>query len=306
MSKQEYEFHPYASVFPMMTATEFRELVADMQGDDGQREPITLLDGQILDGRNRYKACVQLGVEPKFRDFNGDGDPVDFIISMNLRRRQLNESQKGLVAAKIAALPRGNPALKKSPQDEKAQQIPNPPRGGFSEAQAAKAVGVSERTVSRGKKVLRDAPKADVKAIEKGTKTLGQVEKQIKQSREQTEKHVDKTGYLIPESILADWQRAEAFGSVLREISKVKTILKKGLEDSDLIFAEVNNTTVSTLTNAYGDLKRVLPYAVCSTCQGRIPKKCTSCRGRGFLSEFFYTTCVPEETRKIREKAIKK
>jgi hypothetical protein len=130
--------------------------------------------------------------------------------------------------------------------------------------------------------------------------------KETGRDKETKTEHRDKTGYVIPDSILEDWQRAEQFGSVLREISKVKSILKKGLEDSDLIFAEVNNTTVSTLTNAYGDLKRVLPYAVCSTCQGRTPKKCTTCRGRGFVSEFYYSTCVPEETKKIREKAIKK
>src|ERR1051326_5347783 len=155
MSEKEYEFHPYAGIFPMMTATEFRELVADMQGDHGQREPITLFEDKILDGRNRYKACRQLGIEPKFREFNGDGDPVEFIVSMNLRRRQLSESQKGLVVAKITSLPRGNPKLQKPEKTEKAQQNPNPPRGGFSEAQAAKAVGVGERTVSRGKRVLR-------------------------------------------------------------------------------------------------------------------------------------------------------
>lgn len=143
-------------------------------------------------------------------------------------------------------------------------------------------------------------------------KAITEVAKQVappapaQKEKEAKTEHRDKTGYVIPDSILADWQRAEDFSSVLREISKVKSILKKGLEDSDLIFAEVNNTTVSTLTNAYGDLKRVLPYAVCPTCQGRTPKKCATCRSRGFVSEFYYTTCVPEETKRIREKAIRK
>lgn len=155
------------------------------------------------------------------------------------------------------------------------------------------------------------------KAAEKGPVTAKAITEAAKEvvppkpkpepkAKEEKTKHLDKTGYTIPDSILADWQRAEEFGSVLREISKIKSTVKKGLEDSDLIFAEITNTTVSTLTNAYGDLKRVLPYAVCPTCQGRTPKKCTTCRSRGFVSEFYYTTCVPEETKRIREKAIKK
>jgi hypothetical protein len=127
-----------------------------------------------------------------------------------------------------------------------------------------------------------------------------------KKAEEKKPQYLDKTGYQIPDAILSDWQRAEAFGSNLREISRIKSALKKGLDESDLIFGEVTNTTVSTLSNAYGDLKRILPYAVCPTCQGRTPKKCTTCRSRGFVSEFFYNTCIPEETKKIRERAIKK
>ena len=158
--------------------------------------------------------------------------------------------------------------------------------------------------------MLHEAPEETVAQVERGEKSVATAVKEIKATKAKEEaakeKHLDKTGYVIPDSILEDWQRAQEFASALREISKVKSILKKGLEDSDLIFAEVNNTTVSTLTNAYGDLKRVLPYAVCPTCQGRTPKKCTTCRGRGFVSEFYYSTCVPEETKKIRERAIKK
>jgi hypothetical protein len=288
----------------MMTAGEFRELMADLQGN-GLRIPITLFEGKILDGRNRYKACKQIGIVPEFRDFNGDGDPVEFIVSMNLRRRNLTESQKGLVGAKIASLERGRPKeTAKSPAKEAEK---NPPRGGFTEAEAAKAVDTSERTVSRAKKVLREAPKSEIKAIEQGKKTLGEVEKQVDKSKKETkETHLDKTGYPIPNAIIDEWKRAEAFSDVVGLITKVKSAVNSGLEDKDVVFAEINNTVIATLTNAYNDLKRVIPFAVCTTCQGRTPKKCTTCKGRGFLSKFYYQTCVPQETKSIREKAIRK
>ena len=113
MSKQEYEFHPIASVLPMLGTAELNALAADIQGN-GLRHSIILLDGKILDGRNRYKACQLVGVAPSFRDFNGDGDPIAFIISENLCRRHLTASQKALAVAKIADLPRGNPNLQKT------------------------------------------------------------------------------------------------------------------------------------------------------------------------------------------------
>ena len=47
--------HPAAEAFPMMDDGRYGELLADIR-ENGQREPITLCDGMILDGRNRYKA----------------------------------------------------------------------------------------------------------------------------------------------------------------------------------------------------------------------------------------------------------
>jgi hypothetical protein len=53
----EYESHPAADLFPMMTDAEPDALGEDML-QHGQREPIILYHGQILDGRNRYRACI--------------------------------------------------------------------------------------------------------------------------------------------------------------------------------------------------------------------------------------------------------
>src|SRR5690242_16836956 len=101
MKEEEYEFHPYAAVVPMLGQVELNALAADIQSN-GLKQPIVLLDGKILDGRNRYKACLMVNVEPAFRDYNGEGDPIDYIVSMNLCRRQLTASQKALAVAKIA------------------------------------------------------------------------------------------------------------------------------------------------------------------------------------------------------------
>ena len=52
-------FHPLANVFPLLAGEEFDALVADIQAS-GLREAIWLYEGQILDGRNRYRACQAL------------------------------------------------------------------------------------------------------------------------------------------------------------------------------------------------------------------------------------------------------
>lgn len=86
--------HPAADAFPMMDAKRFEELKADIQ-NNGQKVPIVLCDGMILDGRNRAKACAELGIEPKTEVFSGD--PWSFVWSLNGTRRDLVAEQRYLI-----------------------------------------------------------------------------------------------------------------------------------------------------------------------------------------------------------------
>jgi len=86
--------HPAADALPMMDDERFGELLADIQAN-GQREPITLCDGMILDGRNRYRACIELGIEPLTREY--DGNPWDFAWSLNGERRDMDKVVRALV-----------------------------------------------------------------------------------------------------------------------------------------------------------------------------------------------------------------
>jgi len=90
----ELKNHPAADAFPMMDAARLDELKADILAN-GQREPVTVCEGMILDGRNRYRACVELGITPATREF--DGDPWAFAWSLNGARRDLAEVQRALI-----------------------------------------------------------------------------------------------------------------------------------------------------------------------------------------------------------------
>jgi len=98
-------FHPLADLFPLVDGAEFDQLVADIAAN-GLLEPIVLFEGRILDGRNRYRACEAADVPCEFRLFDGD-DPAAFVVSLNLRRRHLSESQRAMVAAKLANMRQG-------------------------------------------------------------------------------------------------------------------------------------------------------------------------------------------------------
>lgn len=88
------EFHPAADSFPMMDDKRFIDLVDDIRAN-GLRQPITLCDGLILDGRNRYRACLKLGIEPATIPFVGD--PWAYAWSLNGARRDLVAEQRYLI-----------------------------------------------------------------------------------------------------------------------------------------------------------------------------------------------------------------
>jgi ParB-like chromosome segregation protein Spo0J len=90
----EIKFHPLADVFPPMEGVEFDELVADIAAN-GLHEPVTIFEDKVLDGRNRYRACREAGIEAKTEPFEGtEADARAFVISKNIRRRHLTAKER--------------------------------------------------------------------------------------------------------------------------------------------------------------------------------------------------------------------
>jgi hypothetical protein len=148
--------HPSAEIFPLMVGFDFDALIADIR-DNGQREPIIVHDGLILDGRNRYRACRELGIEPVIATWGGQGTPESFVISMNLRRRHLNESQRAMIAKKLANMTAGRP------KKENPANLPS-----FSQEAAAALLNVSSRIVRQAAVVLEKAAPELLHAVERG------------------------------------------------------------------------------------------------------------------------------------------
>ena len=94
LQADELKHHPAADAFPMMDDPHYGELRDDIERN-GQIDPITVQDGKILDGRNRYKACIELGIEPSTREH--DGDPWAYVWSLNGQRRDLVAEQRYLI-----------------------------------------------------------------------------------------------------------------------------------------------------------------------------------------------------------------
>jgi ParB-like chromosome segregation protein Spo0J len=149
------EPHRLAALFPPMAESDYASFKADIDAH-GVREAIWLYEGKILDGRNRYRACQELGIACPTRVYDGQ-EPLAFNLSLNLHRRQLNEAQRAMVAERLATLPEGRRA-------NNSANLPS-----FSQGQAAKLLNVSTRSVVAAHKVRTEAQPEVVRAVEAGT-----------------------------------------------------------------------------------------------------------------------------------------
>lgn len=145
--------HEIADLFPMMNDQEFCDLVDDIN-QNGLRESIWLYQGKILDGRNRYKACIESNTKPTYRQYDGN-DPVSFVVSLNLKRRHLDTAQRAMVAARIANMQQG--------ARTDLTEI-----SAMSQPEAAKVLNVSTDSVQFAKKILDKGSKSLIQKVDSG------------------------------------------------------------------------------------------------------------------------------------------
>jgi hypothetical protein len=186
----EYEVHPAADLFPMMSDAEIEALGEDML-EHGQREDIILFHGMVLDGRNRYRACLLKGINPRFHE-ERPADPYAFVASANLHRRHLDASQRAMVAAKLATMKQGA----RTDLASSRREVGTAPwiAEAMSDADAAAAMKVGERSVERAKTVRREAVPEIVHAVEQGEVSVSAAAEFAKQPKEDQTKQITAAG----------------------------------------------------------------------------------------------------------------
>jgi hypothetical protein len=179
--------HQLAELLPSMSDAELQHLADDIRAH-GLRDPIVEYEGQILDGRHRYKACVMAGVAPRFTAFTGDdAAAAAFVCSANLMRRQLTKSQLAMAGAalkawhamrakerQLEAVRRGN----KTRHGESPVRVNSPELAeGRARDHAAKAVGVGGQLIDQAENVMRKAVPEVARLVESGAMTLNEASK---------------------------------------------------------------------------------------------------------------------------------
>lgn len=175
MTSTEYELHPLCTLFPRLGDEEAARLAEDIKAN-GLREPITLCGGMILDGGNRYAACITAGVEPQFVEFDGPSIAA-FVLSENLHRRHLTPGQQAAIVASIQDWSKAQVAGSNQ-HTTKAGPATLPDHSLSTVAKRAAQSGASERTQRMADKVARANPDL-AKKVAHGDVTLPKAVEQV-------------------------------------------------------------------------------------------------------------------------------
>lgn len=160
------EFHEISNLFPPMAEQDFQELKADIQAN-GLRESIVVYDGKIIDGRHRYRACIELGIKPRFRQWDAQSPLLQYVLSMNLHRRHMTTSQRALLGAELRALFEKSARRRQGTRTDLRADLRAGNNGKASE-QAARLVNVSARSVESATAVKKLSDPQLVKAVRDG------------------------------------------------------------------------------------------------------------------------------------------
>jgi hypothetical protein len=268
---------------------------------EGEKFPpiICFDDGKTLrlaDGYHRVAAAQKAGIKDLLADIRkgGEIECIEFAVGVNDKHglRRSNADKRN--AVKIA--------LDRFPQHS-SRQVAAMCKVNHHLVEEMRASKVGENAVQLG-----DLPTETCASPCKSSQASSSAEMRIggdgksypaqKLSSQEPEK--DGIGRAIPTSILALWHRRNSVSMYLQEISSLRGILKQAAETSDPLFAECALETIRmALEDARLELQRAIPYAVCPYCQGLQMATCRSCKGRGFVSEFFWEKCVDEKTKSM-------
>lgn len=291
--------HPVCMLFPNMEPDDYAELKIDIS-EHGVRVPALTFDGQIIDGRHRWRACAELGIDCPTKEWKPKGPDdsmVEFVVSLNLHRRPITQSQRATISVEMLPLleeeAKGRQRQaggKKTPlKSRKAlgADLPQAQRAPRSRDVAAKATGASARSVQDAKALKKKDPEA-FKEVQAGKTTLNAAKKRTKcPPRPPTIK--DGLEKQATGAVLAALEQRERFTAIANAIQKQINDVEKLASESLGAFLSVQRIQTD-LRNAKKAVMFAMPYANCPRCKSG----CDACRKQGWITKDIYNALPPE------------
>ena len=237
----DYSISDLAYLLPEMDERSFSDLVKSIRAQ-GLLEPVSVWHGQIVDGRHRYRACREAGVEPNFDYLADETDPIAFVLAKNLDRRHLSTSQKAVAAYRLSVLSLEHLCS----EDQACAKL----HIRVTQQQAADRFGVSRRSLNHARAVLApDSPAVPElrQAVEHGLVTVSDAAKIVGEPPDVQSAAVDRVVKGTAKNI----------GSAAKRIAAEDARSTSGIPDSGSVDACVHPPVLHEC--AVGDLAKLVP-----------------------------------------------
>ena len=169
------QHHPFTEYWPLLSGENFAKFKADISAN-GLRMPILIYQDQILDGRNRERACEETGVPARYEDCSAksDEEALMLVVSLNEHRRHLSDDERLFAAARLANLPRGGDRTSKlSKESLLSSKV-------ITLEKAAKLMDVTFGSATRARTILKHGTKEDEQDVLSGKVSLTKKEDQVR------------------------------------------------------------------------------------------------------------------------------
>lgn len=262
----DLKFHEAANIFPLIEDDDFDGLVEDIRAK-GQLVPIKLYKGEVIDGRNRYRACLLAGKKPETEDATAEvdrvGGPAAYVLSMD-KRRHMEKSQRAMCAARLLDYEKALAKERMLKGGEKGRSLqaehgrhgdgnkaPGPTKAVRARDMAGQKFSVTGETVDRAAKVIAKGAPEVVKAVDSGVlavRTAARIADLPKEEQpaavaaaiEKPRRMKEPSARMPGQNIAEEWQAVEAaVKSIRKEIKSIARVSAKyeglGSKSKDLI-----------------------------------------------------------------------
>lgn len=247
-----------------MADDEFRQLVENIRvnGFDSTY-PVVLFDGFIIDGRHRYLACQELGINPVFTEWRpiGNDTPAKFVMRSNVRRH-LTTTQRAALAVALGE--------------------------GTSVAEIAEIANVSERTISKVRKVAKERPELLDDMVS------GEITVEAAIHAVDEEAPFDDAPIEIHDDVDTALRSEEAFKAINKQILAIEKQIEQ-LAASKIGSKVRMNQIATDMKNVRDAIRWAIPYQRCPyrTCK---TTGCKACNGEGWVVKDVWEN-IPKEIR---------
>ena len=190
-----------------MSSEEYNSLKESIKIDGLWVPIICNKDGIILDGHHRFRACIELKLQPKvvIREFDNKLLEKKFVIECNLKRRQLNDFQKAELGMALLEIEQELATIRRVEHSKSNKPLSSDELGGQARNIVAKQIGMSGTTFERAKKIIENAPE-EIKKKLRTNDTRTSITKEYKnivkaEKKEKRQEQIKELQVNLPEKV---------------------------------------------------------------------------------------------------------